>query len=339
MVQYRTSPTARVSRELAVFKGLAAALVAVVGYALLTGAAIAPATLDQLDAMPVASATLDRSGTDLTITGSVDGLFTTTTFVGPNRAAKTDRARPAENVTEFASRFDAVRLELAQLRLPKAPAVIAPVEAVVPATAPDRAPIQVASLSGDVSSAALDAIDALTGTGDGVPLPQTMSNKLAYARADLPATVFDGSVTSKAGKKVSDKEVWCMAEAIYFEARGESYRGQVAVGQVVMNRLAHPIYPKTICGVVFQNESRRDACQFSFACDGIPERVTDETAWKQANQIARDVIAGVEYLPEVGHATHYHATYVRPAWAPRMKKVIKIGMHVFYQFKRGWQFG
>ncbi|MBK8085896.1 MAG: cell wall hydrolase [Devosia sp.] len=172
-----------------------------------------------------------------------------------------------------------------------------------------------------------------------MPLPRTMSDKLAYARADLPATVFDGSVTDKKGKKVSDKEVWCMATAIYFEARSESYRGQVAVGQVVMNRVAHRLYPETICGVVFQNQNKRNACQFSFACDGIPERVTEKKAWDQAMATAKDVIAGKEYLTEVGYSTHYHATYVYPHRAPRMKKNTKIGLHVFYQFKRGWKFG
>ena len=130
-----------------------------------------------------------------------------------------------------------------------------------------------------------------------------------------------------------------MATAIYFEARGESYRGQIAVGQVVMNRVAHRLYPDTICGVVYQNQHRRNACQFSFACDGWPERVTEMKAWAQAEEIARDVIAGKAYLTEVGYATHYPATYVRPHWAKRMKKETKIGLHVFYRFKRGWKFG
>ncbi|HEY0919883.1 cell wall hydrolase, partial [Devosia sp.] len=171
------------------------------------------------------------------------------------------------------------------------------------------------------------------------PMPRTLSQQIAYARADLPATVFDGTVRASDGKKVSAKELNCMATAIYFEARGESYRGQVAVGQVVMNRVKHKLYPATICAVVFQNQHRRNACQFSFACDGIPERVYDKKAWVQAEEIARGVIAGDLYLSEVGYATHYHATYVHPHWAPRMKKVTKIGQHVFYHFKRGWKFG
>ena len=144
---------------------------------------------------------------------------------------------------------------------------------------------------------------------------------------------------AKDGKKWSQKEMWCLATAIYFESRGEKYRGQVAVGQVVMNRVKHRLYPSTICGVVFQNQQKRNACQFSFACDGIPERVTEQKYWKQAQEIAKGVVDGSLYLSEVGYATHYHATYVYPHWAPRMKKVTKIGLHVFYQFKRGWKFG
>ena len=106
-----------------------------------------------------------------------------------------------------------------------------------------------------------------------------------------------------------------------------------------MNRVKHKLYPDTICGVVFQNQNRRNSCQFSFACDGRPERITDDKSWLQAQEIARGVVQGNLYLTEVGYATHYHATYVYPHWASRMKKVTKIGVHVFYQFKRGWNYG
>ena len=115
--------------------------------------------------------------------------------------------------------------------------------------------------------------------------------------------------------------------------------GQVAVAQVVLNRLHHRLYPKTICGVVFQNQHMRNACQFSFACDGIPERVVDGKSWKQAQEIAKGAVTGKLSIAAVGQATHYHAIYVYPDWAPRMKKVTKIGLHVFYQFKRNWRYG
>ncbi len=335
MAHYRTNPSNRVRRELSWLRTMAATVVTVLASLGLTNAAVAPDT-----GLPAGTAVAARSapllsqvGEDLIITGSIDHLFEGQSFVGTNRALKTDRARPVVEALALSTGFEGIRQRIAALRQPKLPAPVAvPVEAA-------GLPVAVAAIDPALTTPALDAIDALAGTADGVPLPRTMSSKLAYARADLPATVFDGSVRNKAGKKVSDKEVWCMATAIYFEARSESYRGQVAVGQVVMNRVAHRLYPDTICGVVFQNQNKRNACQFSFACDGIPERVTEQKAWDQAMIIAKDVIAGKEYLTEVGYSTHYHATYVYPHWAPRMKKNTKIGLHVFYQFKRGWKFG
>lgn len=318
---------------------------AILGLVGLTGGALAPDLGSDAAREAVAQqASLTRHGTDLTITGSIGDIFLSGSFVGPNRSEKQDRARPEEDLMALTRKFDAIRSRIAELRQPKIPSIIPVVkmnEPAVASTAPAAAlpgtPLAVASLNEASGADALAAIDALA--ANGAPMPRQMPEKLAYARADLPATVFDGSVNDKKGKRVSDKEIWCMATAIYFEARGESYRGQVAVGQVVMNRKAHKLYPDTICGVVFQNEHKRNACQFSFACDGIPERVTDQKAWKQADQIARDVISGKEYLTEVGYATHYHATYVYPHWAPRMTKVTKIGLHVFYHFKRGWKFG
>ncbi|MDB5542315.1 MAG: hypothetical protein JWQ89_4042, partial [Devosia sp.] len=252
------------------------------------------------------------------------------------------RARPVVELADVTGSFAGIRAQIAAQRIANGLQVAAPLEtakADASGKTPPPMPVSVASVDPALTTPALDAIDGMAGAGSDVPMPRSMSDKLAYARADLPATVFDGSVLNKQGKKVSDKEVWCMATAIYFESRGESYRGQVAVGQVVMNRVYHKLYPDTICGVVFQNQNKRNACQNSFACDGNPEKVTDQKSWKQAMAIAKDVISGKEYLAEVGYATHYHATYVYPHWAPRMKKNAKIGQHIFYQFKRGWNFG
>jgi spore germination cell wall hydrolase CwlJ-like protein len=111
------------------------------------------------------------------------------------------------------------------------------------------------------------------------------------------------------------------------------------VAQVVINRVKDHRYPKTICGVVYQNQTRRNSCQFSFACDGRPESINDPKSWAQAEEITNKVTSGELYLTEVADATHYHASYVRPAWAPRMQKVTQIGLHIFYKFKRGWLFG
>lgn len=123
----------------------------------------------------------------------------------------------------------------------------------------------------------------------------------------------------------------CLATAIYFEARGESERGQIAVAQVVLNRVFSGYYPATVCGVVYQNAHRHLACQFTFACDGIPDRVTEPEAWARAKRIAEETLDGKLWLPEVGKATHYHAYWVRPGWARSMQKLHKLGVHTFYR--------
>jgi spore germination cell wall hydrolase CwlJ-like protein len=123
----------------------------------------------------------------------------------------------------------------------------------------------------------------------------------------------------------------CLTSAIYFEARGEAVRGQIAVAQVIINRTFSPFYPHDVCGVVYQNADRRNACQFSFACDGIPDVVTEPDAWARAQRIARDMIDGKLWMPEVGKATHYHAYWVHPDWINEMKKIYKLGVHAFYR--------
>lgn len=135
----------------------------------------------------------------------------------------------------------------------------------------------------------------------------------------------------------SASELKCLATAIYFEARGEPEEGQLAVAQVVLNRVKNPAYPNTICGVVYQNKNKRNRCQFSFACDGRADRITDKAAWARAEALAKRSVEdqSTTFLEEVGSATHYHATYVRPRWAGRMKQTDKIGHHIFYNTRRG----
>jgi spore germination cell wall hydrolase CwlJ-like protein len=136
---------------------------------------------------------------------------------------------------------------------------------------------------------------------------------------------------------VAPDQALCLARAIYFEARGEGRDGQLAVAQVVLNRVKNPAYPSTVCGVVYQNKTKRNRCQFSFACDGRSDRVTDQTAFKRAEALARRSVEEQQatFIPEVGSATHYHATYVRPRWAGRMTETDKIGRHVFYNTRYG----
>jgi spore germination cell wall hydrolase CwlJ-like protein len=127
----------------------------------------------------------------------------------------------------------------------------------------------------------------------------------------------------------------CLAEAIYFESRGEHVRGQMAVAQVVLNRAFSGKYPNTVCGVVYQNAHRHLACQFTFACDGIPDVIREPDMWERAKTIAAEMLDGKLWLPEIGKATHYHAYWVRPDWIREMTKMHKLGVHTFYR-PRAW---
>lgn len=154
-------------------------------------------------------------------------------------------------------------------------------------------------------------IAGLPGLDDGQPRPLTLP-PVAYTRAQI-----------------------CLATAVYFEARGESEKGQIAVAQVVINRVRSPYYPKNVCDVVYQGASERrwGGCQFSFACDRIKDRITEDGPWKAALSIAQKVMDAELWLPEVGNATHYHATYVRPYWVRDMREMDRIGRHIFYRVK------
>jgi spore germination cell wall hydrolase CwlJ-like protein len=149
-------------------------------------------------------------------------------------------------------------------------------------------------------------------------------------RAKTPAErlgLFDEKSRAKSEK--------CLAEAVYFEARGEAVRGQIAVAQVVMNRAFSGFYPNTVCGVVYQNKHRHLACQFTFACDNVSDVVREPDMWDRAKKIAKAMLDGQLWLPEVAKSTHYHAYWVRPSWVNEMKKMYKFGVHTFYR-PRAW---
>jgi hypothetical protein len=122
----------------------------------------------------------------------------------------------------------------------------------------------------------------------------------------------------------------CLTQAIYYEAANEPELGKRAVAQVVLNRLRHPAYPNSVCGVVYEGANAR-VCQFSFTCDGSLLRPPMARQWQDSRRVAQDALAG-RVLPEVGSATHYHADYVVPRWAFTLGKLDKIGAHIFYRF-------
>jgi spore germination cell wall hydrolase CwlJ-like protein len=129
------------------------------------------------------------------------------------------------------------------------------------------------------------------------------------------------------------KAITCLAQAIYYEARGETLEGQRAVGNVVLNRVSDPRYPKTVCAVVFQNEHARHRCQFSFACDGLSDHPPNSRSWRHARKLATKMLTS-KRRDDTGNATHYHANYVQPHWASELQPTVDIGHHLFYRDKR-----
>ena len=123
----------------------------------------------------------------------------------------------------------------------------------------------------------------------------------------------------------------CLTAAVYYEAASEPDSGQRAVAQVVLNRVAHPAYPNTVCGVVFQGSERKTGCQFSFTCDGSLARAPNRMFWQRAEAVAAAALGGYVHAP-AGLATHYHTVYVNPYWAPKLNYLGTIGLHRFYTF-------
>lgn len=126
----------------------------------------------------------------------------------------------------------------------------------------------------------------------------------------------------------------CLTQAVYFEAAYEPIAGRRAVAQVVINRALHPAFPKSICGVVYQGVNR-PVCQFSFTCDGSLNRRPNPAKWQEAEDVARAALGGYVET-SVGHATHYHANYVSPYWAPKLVKIAQLGAHIFYRWPGKW---
>jgi spore germination cell wall hydrolase CwlJ-like protein len=198
------------------------------------------------------------------------------------------------------------------------------------------------------TSAAPAAPDAISAEGPTVVAAAAARAASSVGRPSAQATWSDlvklASVGGGDGEKIGSgifggltekefqaREFRCMATAIYFEARGESVKGQIAVGQVIMTRVRSMFYPNTICGVVYQGQWNKNACQFSFACDGEADTPKNRTQWETALDVAKNVISGKVYLDEVGDATHYHAAYVSPDWKKMVKRVTRIGVHIFYK--------
>ena len=148
------------------------------------------------------------------------------------------------------------------------------------------------------------------------PVPPRAARALpARARSTPLPTSRRRRFVSASRARERAKAEKCLADAVYFEARGEPLRGQMAVAQVIINRVFSGYYPNNVCGVVYQNAHRHLRCQFTFACEGKDLSKVDELdMWEQAKTISKDMLDGKIWLTEVGHATHYHAYWVHPSW-------------------------
>lgn len=163
-------------------------------------------------------------------------------------------------------------------------------------------------------------------------------DRVGQAQGLLQKVSFGNSIINPAarpfrldGALEASRDLECLTQAVYFEARGETPSGQAAVAQVVLNRVRHPSFPKSICGVVFQGAYGRGACQFSFACDGSMRKRREPGAWARAERVATRALSG-GVMDGIGNATHFHTINVSPNWGPRMVRVGQVGLHVFYKF-------
>jgi hypothetical protein len=152
--------------------------------------------------------------------------------------------------------------------------------------------------------------------------------------ANLPIRPMRPFVLQASGKD-RDRALQCLTQAVYYEAAREPGLGQEAVAQVVLNRMRHPAYPKSVCGVVYQGAARATGCQFTFTCDGSLRWAPEPALWARARRVAERALNG-HVAKHVGSATHYHADYVAPYWAPTLVKMTQVGAHIFYRWTGPW---
>ena len=139
----------------------------------------------------------------------------------------------------------------------------------------------------------------------------------------------------KASSETRGRALECLTSAIYYEAAQEPAESQRGVAQVVLNRVRHPAFPNSVCGVVYEGSTRATGCQFTFTCDGSMARAPMPALWNRARKVADEALKGAVFAP-VGLATHYHANYVVPYWASSLVKTSVEGAHIFYRWPGGW---
>lgn len=190
---------------------------------------------------------------------------------------------------------------------------------------------QEAALVADLASYLAAETAAVRDALDAPRLKPARATGDIVAAADPAAGLASFDMTEMTVAKLKSDERRCLAQAIYYEARSEPRIGQLAVADVVLNRVASPVYPDTICGVVFQGSERRTGCQFSFTCDGSMHARLNKRKWQESDDLAGAILAGLR-RPVSREATHYHADYVSPPWSQTLTPTATIGTHKFYKF-------
>ncbi len=166
-----------------------------------------------------------------------------------------------------------------------------------------------------------------------MPLPRAaaLARNAAIPLAPEPSPAAAPFLARFARADARLRSLECLTQAVYYEAGQEPAEGQQAVAQIILNRVRHPAFPNSICGVVYQGSNRRTGCQFTFTCDGALARTPSASGWARARRVAEAALSGEVYAP-VGFSTHYHADYVVPYWASSLVKTAVVGAHIFYRW-------
>src|SRR3984957_4200078 len=282
--------------------------------------------------------------------GERDELAVIPDEIEPKPAFKRAKAEiPAIDRAHKGDPFVALRPSLGAHASRPPSSEVAPADSEADWPADSRSPVTLASATADTpptrplesfSDGATPSITLDWVLNSSTPGPS--DTKLLIAVAHAPGQTTVAAKPESQGKpdyaslidpKDSARQMRCLAEAVYFESRSEPENGQAAVAQVVLNRVRSGIFPTNICGVVYQDRNRPFACQFSFACEGKSLRIEEPGAWAVATRIAQAVVRGVNFNPKVAEALNYHANYVYPFWASSLRRVDRIGAHIFYAMR------
>lgn len=247
--------------------------------------------------MPDVTDTTGRFASRVSLT-----IFAVAAFFAAAQASASDADAAVTREAQFAQMMTREHAALSQLAAPRIEAIVA---------------------SRAAAAAAVDAAH------EAETLTVATRSAAPEAMPTLPARI-DASVLDGLPAASGDAQWQCLAEAIYFESRGEPIAGQIAVAEVVLNRVDSRRYPNSICAVTKQGVGSGRACQFSYACDGRPDVMTSPVARDRAGKLARLLIDGRPRTITDG-ATHFHATYVRPSWARSFPRTAAIGNHIFYR--------